>query len=138
MIWRLASPNHERGLGVTCPCGYQPDRVSTLAEQNLTYSCGTALIGSIRDALRPGMYPATNAAPTSIPTADRSACGSLCIIPYKNDPANFEVTMAMPAPIASPTAANASTSRRIIRTTIPRCAPSAIRVPISLVRRSTE
>ena len=39
--------------------------------------------------------------------------------------------------IASPTAASSRTRRRTIQTTEPRCAPSAIRIPISPICRST-
>jgi len=47
------------------------------------------------------------------------------------------VASAEGTPIASPAAATTKTSRRTIQTTVPRCAPSAIRIPISLVRRAT-
>ena len=64
-------------------------------------------------------------------TADRSASHR------KEKIESLETPSAAGTPIASPTAASDKTWRSTIQTTAPRCAPSAIRIPISRVRRAT-
>ena len=96
-----------------------------------------AVIGSIREALRAGTYPATSAALSNVTKASVIANGSFDFIPYKNDWTNFEVTKARHMPTAMPMAISINNSRRTIRITAPRCAPRAIRMPISPVRRAT-
>src|SRR5215472_6188980 len=70
-----------------------------------TYSCLRAAIGSIRDALRAGAYPAKSVAPSKVTTAPESASGSLGFMPYKNEATNFDVASAAPMPAANPTPA---------------------------------
>jgi len=46
-----------------------------------SHSCRSATMGSMREALRAGTYPASSAAPSRIATASVSASGSLGFIP---------------------------------------------------------
>ena len=58
-------------------------------------------------------------------------------MPNRNDSTNLEVAQATANPIASPAAPSANTSRSTIQTILRRSAPSAMRMPISFVRRAT-
>src|SRR5207249_8778889 len=63
--------------------------------------------------------------------------GSLGWVSNRNDLTSRDALNAAGTLIASPTAASSRTRRRTIQTTAPRCAPSAIRIPISPTCRAT-
>src|SRR5215472_12245851 len=73
------------------------------------HSCLSAAIGSMRDAFLAGTYPAKPAAPSRIAPATARVNGSLAFIPNRKDATNLVVPSAAASPIASPTAASAST-----------------------------
>src|ERR1700722_87090 len=101
------------------------------------YSCRSAFIGSILEALRAGTYPARSAAPSKITTASARARRSTEFMPKRSDSTNRDVPNASGTLIAIDTAANTRIARSTIQTTTLRCAPSAMRIPISPVRRAT-
>ena len=104
---------------------------------SLTHSCRSDMIGSILDARRAGAYPARIAATISVPTATPNEMGSFGLTTNKNDPTSLDNPYAAGNPIANQIIDNTITCRSTIQMTPPRPAPSAMRIPISLVRRAT-
>ncbi len=102
-----------------------------------THSWRSAIIGSTRDARRAGPKLATSAALSRMAAATASARGSFGFMSNRNDSMSRAEAMAVGTLIASPMTTSTQTSRNTIQMTLPRRAPSAIRIPISLVRRAT-
>lgn len=101
------------------------------------YSCRKATIGSIREARCAGATAATTAAPARIATAPISAAGSRGFTPKSSDSAYFDASKAAVTPTTMPPSPSRTTSDSTSHSTLARSAPSAIRIPISLVRRAT-
>src|SRR5215475_5013597 len=115
-----------------------PDYKSHFEETERTYSWRNAAIGSTRDALRAGMKLAAAATPTSSDAATRVATGSTAPISNSVDEIKRVAASAIGAPIAIPALTSQALSLNAIRNTSARVAPSAMRTPISRVRRETE
>src|SRR5215831_21156798 len=94
-------------------------------------------MGSVLEAFHAGREPAARAALSNIVSADTRDHGSPGLTPKRRDSMTFEAPSAIGRPIANPIIASNRTSRSTIQRTVSRCAPSAIRIPISLVRRAT-
>src|SRR5262245_2056665 len=105
--------------------------------RQLPQSARSARPGLMRVARRAGPLPASNAARTSTPTAETITYGSFGLTSNRNDCTRRDASSAIGTLIASPTAASAQTSRSTIHITVPWRAPSAMRMPISGVRRVT-
>src|SRR6185312_5399388 len=113
-----------------------PQRAPALGK-TASYSCRRAATGSIRDARLAGAYPARIAAIRRTTPANASVLGSLGCVSNRNDLTSRDALNATGTLIASPTTASSRTCRRTIQSTAPRCAPSAMRIPISPTCRST-
>ena len=94
-------------------------------------------MGSIRVALRAGTQLANNATtPSTIATAAK-VTGSVGRTPYNILLISLESSRAPTKPAAVPASACIIPCRTTIRSTAARLAPSAMRMPISRVRRDT-
>jgi hypothetical protein len=109
-----------------------------LLAQLARYSQRSAAIGSTRAARRAGTNPASAAAQTITATATPIATGSAALNPNNWCSTTRPNPHAAPRPSATPTATIHSVSRIAIHSTLPCDAPSAMRIPISLVRRAIE
>src|SRR5690606_13035546 len=93
-----------------------------------------ASVGSISAAFRAGIQLASRAARQSRIATDTKVSGSVASIPYKRLP----MKRVSPAEDASPKPMPSTTSSKVCRSTMaltcPARAPTAMRMPISLVR----
>ena len=98
----------------------------------------TALRGmGLYAAIKTTPYPARIVAITSVVTAAAKAAGSRGFNPNRKHSRYFEAASATGTLITSPAVTRINTSRRTPYSTVDARAPSAIRIPISLVRFAT-
>ncbi|SPF50271.1 hypothetical protein SBA4_430002 [Candidatus Sulfopaludibacter sp. SbA4] len=105
--------------------------------RTLTYSYRKARIGSTREARLAGTYPAKTPIPANNNVAPATVAGSFGRTPNNSLSTSLESHALNGSPIAIPAATIAKQSRSTIRTTVPRSAPSDMRMPISRVRCPT-
>src|SRR5262249_46054530 len=101
------------------------------------HSSRNAAIGSTRAALRAGRYPAKAATLSSSNVAAAIVDGSFGLNPKSKVEAVCVAASDANSPTATPATTSANASRNTSQMTFPRRAPSAIRMPISFVRRAT-
>src|SRR6185295_8495658 len=101
------------------------------------YSVLSAFVGEIDAARLAGMIAAKNAEIARAPAATDKASGSQLETPYSWAEIRRPAPMANGTPNSRPTSTRAEAPRRTSRTTFARSAPSAMRIPISLVRCAT-
>ena len=101
------------------------------------YSALSAIMGSSRDARRAGRYPQTSTRPPSPQPPARSSCIGRRQPEQQRGHEGRPLASAAPTPITTPIATSINDSRITMRMTSLRCAPSAMRMPISVVRRVT-
>ena len=97
----------------------------------------SAIMGFTFDARQAGRYAAVRATNSNSPVAKISVTGSWGATPYRRLSIKRDTAYAKPPPSARPMATTPMVSRRIIETTRPDRAPSAMRIAISLVRLAT-
>src|SRR4029077_4798431 len=102
------------------------------------YSVRSATMGLMRVARRAGNQAASRGAAARTTNALANAGGSNAPTSKRIPLSIFPVAAASSRPRASPLKSMTEPSRIINRNTIPGCAPSAMRIPISRVRRATE
>src|SRR6185295_18308141 len=102
-------------------------------DQSLTACKGSAFV-----TLRAGIQLATMATQPSTPAAPANTSGSVALTPNNRDCSDLVAASAVTNPIPIPIAASRAPSRTIIDRTARAGAPSAMRMPISRVRRLTE
>ena len=93
-------------------------------------------MGSIRAARSAGKREAALAITINAPTDPARTQGSRGEVPYRKLAKARDAKSAAPKPAPAPRAAIWAFSRKTIAITLVRRAPSAIRIPISLVRRA--
>src|SRR2546422_8741650 len=103
----------------------------------LRYSHRNATIASTRDAWRAGTYPATIVTASTASVAASTVAGSYGLTSNNCARSSRAAASAIGMPSATPVTTIASVSRRIMRWMTPPLAPSAMRTPISRVRRAT-
>src|SRR5262249_13132740 len=112
-------------------------RPNFLEPAQTVHSCRSATIGSILAARREGTQDATPATATSKSTDPPNVSGSVGASPYSNFDNSRDTRDAPTNPTPPPTAASASPWRSTRAVTSAGRAPSATRIPISLVRWTT-
>src|SRR5438094_5324477 len=115
----------------------QDDDRPRLGVRRSAYSYLIATSGSTRAARRAGRKAATNAAPTKTAIEVTLVTGSCAVTPKSITDTSFDAIQAIGRPITRPSATIRPASYRISRSTCDCRAPSAIRTPISPVRRAT-
>src|ERR1700722_6667521 len=100
------------------------------------YSQRIASMGSMRAARSAGKSEARLAMMVSAATDPTSTQGSRGEVPYRKLASAREAKSATPRPAPAPRAAIRAFSPKTIAITRLRCAPNAMRIPISLVRRA--
>src|SRR6185369_4834837 len=100
-----------------------------------TYPYRNACVGLTRVARAPGIAPARRATTTRIAVDAASVTGSWPDSPNSRLFTSFAAARANSRPTATPAMASSIVSRSTIESTSLRCAPSAMRMPISLTRR---
>src|SRR5439155_16026035 len=108
------------------------------ARRRLIYSTLSASDGSTRAARRAGMRLATADTLSRIIAAPAHDTGSAAPIPYSAPATTRAAAIAARHPAARPTTATTNPCFMMRPRTVDGCAPSAIRIPISRVRRATE
>ena len=103
----------------------------------LAYSCLSEAMGSSLAARRAGQYDAAKPTASRIPAVSSSVVGSAPRTPNSRLSTKRARPMAATSPSATPLPTRIIERPRIKPMTAPRCAPSAIRKPISPVRRET-
>src|SRR5207249_11919274 len=91
----------------------------------LFYSYLSAAIGSVREALRAGIYPATAATANINTVAADNASGSAAVSPKSRLEINFDAPNTAGRPIAAPTTTISNVSRKTSQTKSRGGAPSA-------------
>ena len=87
---------------------------------------------------RAGNNEASDARISTKTAAKASANGSKGLTPKRKEPTNRETAATPTSPTAQPTIATLAEDEKTRRTTRARCAPKAIRMAISCVRRAVE
>src|SRR6185437_8006477 len=100
------------------------------------YSQRMATMGLIRDACNAGSSEAQLAIPSRTAAEARKTQGSCGDISYRKLVSTRDARMAATNPATHPTTAMRTFSLKTNATTCTRCAPRAMRMPISLVRRA--
>src|SRR5690348_14049696 len=116
------------------------DRISQVLQQRFhdaSYSVLSAIIGSTPAARRAGMYAAANVAARRMPATTTITNGSLELTPNSICLSTRLPSTAPPSPSTNPTPVNAAPRANTEPMTLCRSAPSAMRMPISRVRRAT-
>src|ERR1700722_13502326 len=101
------------------------------------HSYRSATIGSTDAARRAGMALATSATSVTPNSALRYEIESPGMTPKSIERISWEPAMARGTPTATPATLMSKLSRKTIQRTCKRCAPNAMRTPISEVRRLT-
>src|SRR5207244_2091847 len=101
------------------------------------YSYLRASRGSTRDARRAGRYAASCAAISNTTIAAASVAGSAGLTPNSNDSIQRDPAHTAGSPATAPITTSRVPPATTDATTRCDCAPSAMRIPISLVRRET-
>ena len=97
-----------------------------------------AVLGSRRMARRAGIYEASSATRERSTATPANVIGSVALTPKRRLDKRRVMTKDAAMPMATPRTASRAPSPTIRRSTSLRCAPSAMRMPISWVRRVTE
>src|SRR5216683_1232487 len=99
-----------------------------------SYSALKACIGSILEARHAGAAHAPAATISNVTVIDTNTIGSSGFVPYNSERIRNPTTAPPATPIASPITTGRNPSRNTSASTCSRCAPSAIRIPISVTR----
>ena len=97
----------------------------------------SAVNGSRRDARLAGRYAARTAATRSKRAATAVVTGSVAVKPKNIDSTEREAAQASGTPASAPKMTSRIASLTTMPMTVLLCAPSAMRIPISVVRRAT-
>jgi alpha-L-fucosidase len=102
------------------------------------YSSRSAVTGSMLAAFRAGHQLANSTVSANVAEADAKIRGSVALTPYKRLAISPASAYVAASPTTIPTSPSIIPSRTTIPITLPGCAPSATRTPISRVRAATE
>ena len=92
----------------------------------------------MRAARSAGKYPASSATAANTTIIAANVSGSVAVTPYNKEAANRVASNAPTNPIAAPSPAKRIVSPKINCRTVAGDAPSAMRIPISVLRWLTE
>src|SRR5271156_1724002 len=111
--------------------------MSFLSETSLDHSVLSACMGSIFDARMAGNAQATSAVTKRPPTIVIRTTGSSGLVPYRMERMNEAAVEPPTKPISNPRKTGRKPSNNTRRSTSDLCAPSAMRMPISVFRWAT-